>query len=403
MSDDNVNPPRVDLTIRAKQAFVDQFGRPPSIVVTAPGRVNLIGEHIDYNDGFVLPFAIQRYVTIAAAPRTDEADLLARIQSLDFAETLLLPRDQSLQPGRTGWGAYLEGVVAGFQKLEKTFPSFDAVVGSDVPVGGGLSSSAALEVAMATLLEQLSGRQLDPRQKALLCQKAEHDFAGVPCGIMDQFSSVFGQLDQLMLIDCRSQEVELVPFDSAEVALLIANSNVKHDLADGEYGNRRSQCNSALGKIKAKSWRNVGIERVEQSQGDLTDQEYRRARHVVTEIERTQVAARAFVDRDWKLVGELMYQSHVSLRDDYEVSCHELDILVEIAKEMGLGSGVYGSRMTGGGFGGCTVSLVRTSELNPVKEGMCRQYQESTGLELTCFSSRPAQGAHVVEGEGVTR
>jgi galactokinase len=396
----NVAPPSLDaLTAIVESDFLEQFGRSPSLVVAAPGRVNLIGEHIDYNDGFVLPLAIERYLVMAAAPSTqDSAGSSIRIRSLDLDESESIVTDQTFQPGRTGWIRYVQGVIAGFIELGTAVSAFDAVIGSTIPIGAGLSSSAALEVATATTLEQLNGQVLDLETKALLCQRAEHQFVGVPCGIMDQFSTVFGKLDELMLIDCQTLQVDSIPFDSREVSVLIANSDVKHALIGGEYAQRRGQCDSALSKLGHASWRDVRIEELEQRRGALTDVEFRRGRHVVTEIERTRAAVLAIRNRDWETTGRLMYASHQSLRDDYEVSCPELDLLVEIASSMGTRKGVFGSRMTGGGFGGCTVSLIDTNQLESVIAELARQYESATGTRPLCFASRPASGVQVIKG-----
>ena len=384
------------LATQVESDFLEQFGRPPMSVVAAPGRVNLIGEHIDYNDGFVLPLAIERYVVMAVAPATVDA-AQSSIRSLNLAETQSVPAGQALLPGRNGWIRYVEGVIAGFNERGESVPAFDAVIGSSIPIGAGLSSSAALEVATATALEQITGATLDLWTKALLCQHAEHEFAGVPCGIMDQFSSVFGKPDCLLLIDCRSLKVDSIPFDAQEVSVLITNSNVKHALIGGEYARRRAQCDAALGKLGHGSWRDVRLADLEQRGGALSDVEFRRARHVVTEIQRTTAAAEAIRSRDWETAGELMYASHVSLRDDYDVSCHELDLLVEIASRIGTQGGVFGSRMTGGGFGGCSVSLVGTHQLQSVTESITTQYESATGTLPFCFASRPADGAHVIK------
>ncbi len=386
-----------ELRDRVDREFQAQFSRPATVIAAAPGRVNLIGEHIDYNDGFVLPMAIERYVVIAAAPAADASRPSATVYSTNLHETADIPLGNSQAATLDNWGRYLEGVVAGFAEQGIPVPPFDAVIGSNVPHGGGLSSSAALEVATATLVESLTDHTLEPLQKALLCQQAEHRFAGVPCGIMDQFSSVFGQPDHLMLIDCRSQQYDTVPFDADGISVLITNSNVKHELSGGEYAARRNECDQALRKLNQKTWRNVSLEDVLNAGSSLSDIELRRARHVVTEIARTIQAAEAFRDSDWDAVGQLMYASHESLRDDFEVSCRELDQLVEIAIELGTESGVLGSRMTGGGFGGCTVSLVRDHALPEVIQSLTSRYQSATGVTPSCFSSRPALGAHLIQ------
>lgn len=375
--------------------FRAKFAREPECLVCAPGRVNLIGEHVDYNDGFVLPMAIGRYVMIAAAPARGRFSEYVVVHSAEQNETIRIPIAKSSRPTLDGWGRFLEGVVAGFSEQGIDVPAFEAVVASNVPVGAGLSSSAALEVAMATLIEALTGIVLQPIEKALLCQRAEHLFANIPCGIMDQFSSVFGQPDHLMLLDCQSRQCEMVPFDSSNVSVLITDSAVKHELTEGEYASRRTDCENALAKIGKASWRDVTDTDI-QGCVALTDIELRRARHVTSEINRSVQAAKETRSSNWELVGNLMYESHASLRDDFAVSCEELDILVETAIEIGTAGGVIGSRMTGGGFGGCTVSLVKNLQIEAVKETLKSVYESRTGLQCYCFSSRPSRGAHVL-------
>ena len=385
-----------DLAQSAEDLFREKFGRPPKWLVAAPGRVNLIGEHTDYNDGFVLPMAIERY-TLIAADRSDDATRgTARLYSAELDESATIAVGGDITPGEVTWSSYVQGVVAGCQSIGMAPGGFDAVIVSDVPVGGGLSSSAALEVATATLVEAMTGRTLEPIEKTLLCQKAEHDFAGMPCGIMDQFSSIMGRQDHLMLLDCRAQEAEMVRLSDPDVAVLIVNSNVKHELTGGEYAERRAQCESAARGLGVSSLREATAAGLEAARDKLEPIEYRRARHVISEIERTVSAAAAIGQGDWALMGELMYASHASLRDDYEVSCDELDRLVEIASSLGDSQGVIGSRMTGGGFGGCTVSLVRTSALESVVKSIGAEYLKQTGIEPTIFATRPAEGAQIV-------
>jgi galactokinase len=383
------NVPLDRLVETAANRFEQQFHRSPQWIAAAPGRVNIIGEHIDYNDGFVLPMAIERYVVIAADPsHTRNA---VHLFSDNLKEDVQFTLDEK-QAAR-GWARYVAGVLAGFERQGIDIPSFDALVLSTVPLGGGLSSSAALEVAVATLLEAITAHSLLPREKALLCQKAEHEYAGVPCGIMDQFSSVFGQMDQLLLLDCRSQSIETIPFRSAERAILVTNSNVKHELTGGEYAQRRSECDAALKKIGRSSWRDVTMKDWEQAHPELSDAQARRARHVIGEIARTQQAAKAIVQSDWSRLGALMDASHESLRRDFEVSCDELNALVEIAREIGSAGGVIGSRMTGGGFGGCTVTLVETDRLPAIAQQVHEHYRARVGITPHLFATRPAMGA----------
>ena len=244
-------------------------------------------------------------------------------------------------------------------------------------------------------MEQLTGKQLTPVEKALACQQAEHQ-VGVPCGIMDQFSSVLCQAGHLMLLDCRNQEPKMVPLADESLQVLIINSNVKHELTGGEYAERRAQCEESASLLGVPSLRTASSELLEEKKAVLDDVHYRRAKHVIGEIERTLAAASACEAGDWQQVGALMYQSHASLRDDYEVSCKELDILVAEAEKLGLTGGVYGARMTGGGFGGCTVSLVKSTEVDKIAESIGRAYHEQTGIEATAFATPPAQGAMVL-------
>jgi len=396
---------RPDLADAAAQLFAEKFGRRPRWLVAAPGRVNLIGEHTDYNDGFVLPMAIERYVAIAA-DRPSDPDVAsngtARLFSTGMDDWATIGIEGPIAPGPVCWSSYVEGVVAGCLAAGLSPDGFEAVVHADVPLGGGLSSSAALEVATATLIEAITGEKLDPLQKALLCQKAEHEYARMPCGIMDQFSSVMGWRDHLMLLDCRAQEAEMVPLVDPDVSVLVVNTNVKHELTGGEYAERRGQCEAAARRLGVPALRDATLEMLEAARGRLQPVEHRRARHVISENERTVQAAAALARGDWAAVGELMYASHASLRDDYEVSCPELDCLVELARSagewgrQGAHGAVIGSRMTGGGFGGCTVSLVRTAALEDVVAVVGDGYQKATGIEPTVFVTRPAEGARVI-------
>jgi galactokinase len=376
-------------------------GLEPQWIVAAPGRVNIIGEHIDYNDGFVLPMAIDRYCVIAAASDTGERAAVYSVATNDEVQIQLAPTDAtgaaSATRKRGHWSNYIAGVIAGFGERNIRPNGFAVVIESSVPVGGGLSSSAAIEVATATLLESMTGAVLDPVEKALLCQKAEHEYAGVPCGIMDQFASTMCRADHLMLLDCQSQQIEHIPLSDPSITVLIVNSNVKHELSGGEYAERRGQCESAARKLGVQSLREVPSNKLESQRNKLSDIEYRRAHHAVGEIERTIAAAAAVKSRNWPEVGRLMYASHDSLRDDYEVSCQELDVLVELAREIGPRGGVIGSRMTGGGFGGCTVSLVETAKKDNVAQTLARLYRTATGIEPSVITTRPSHGAHVIQ------
>jgi galactokinase len=383
-------------TEEARRQFHARFGRAPRWIVAAPGRVNIIGEHVDYNDGFVLPMAIDRYCVIAAG-ESAQMSPLAKVASTAEEDAVEISLTSPARRPSGHWSNYVAGVVAGGLARGMRPAAFEAMIHSTVPYGGGLSSSAALEVATATLLEAMTGVQLPLVEKALLCQRAEHEYAGVPCGIMDQFASTMCRPDHLMLLDCRSRAIEQIPLVDPNVAVLIINTNVKHELTGGEYAERRGQCEAAAKKLGVNSLRDATLEMLEASRRALTDVEYRRARHAISEIARTTLTAAAIKAGDWQMAGKLMYESHASLRDDFEVSCPELDLLVTLAQEIGPAIGVFGARMTGGGFGGCTVSLVETGRVAAIAEKMSTQYERQTGIPPTVLTSRPARGAHVVE------
>jgi galactokinase len=386
-----------ELSAHAAREFETAFGRSPRWIVAAPGRVNVIGEHTDYNDGFVLPMAIE-YYAVMAADRPPGGGPMLRIRSTAEKEAADIDTSKPIKISPLKWSNYPRGVIAGFAARGLNPGGLDVLLHSTVPLGGGLSSSAALEVCTATLLEAVTGRRFDPVDKALLCQKAEHEFAGVPCGIMDQFISVMGRESHLLLLDCRSRKTELVPMSDPSVELLIANTNVKHELGSGQYARRRAQCEAAAKVLGVPSLRDASAAALEQNISGMDPEVFRRARHVIGEIERTVRAAKAIRACDWPKTGELMYASHRSLRDDYEVSCAELDALVEIAGAIGISGGVYGCRMTGGGFGGCAVALVRNDAVAAITHKLAADYKSKTGIDATIFGSRPAAGATVIKG-----
>ncbi|MFN3407569.1 MAG: galactokinase [Limisphaerales bacterium] len=389
------NTPLEQLARSTAIAFHHHAGRPARWIAAAPGRVNLIGEHTDYNDGFVFPMALERYTVIAAAPNQSRRITLTS-STAKGAATIDL--EQPLQRGEPAWANYVKGVLAGFQRLGADIPGFDAHIESTVPPGGGVSSSAALEVATATLLEAATKKKLTPVQKGLLCQKAEHEFALMPCGIMDQFISVMGRKDHVLLLDCATRKTRQVPMRSRRVAILVINTNVKHELTGSEYPDRRRQCEEAARALGVKSLRQATLADVNAAPAQLTNLQFRRARHVVTEIARTTEAAAAFAAGDWAAAGELMYASHGSLRGDYEVSCPELDEVVAIAHGLGRKGGVFGCRMTGGGFGGCCVALVESAKVKTIAAKLAKAYRARTKITPTLFVSRPGQGATLLQG-----
>ena len=388
-----LNPDLADLVSDAATGLLEKFHSIATITAAAPGRVNLIGEHIDYCDGFVMPFAIDRYIVIAGCTNgTSEA----RVTSSRGDDIAILDLSAPQEVGEPKWANYLRGVVRGFQNRGHHIPGFDAFIHSSVPGGAGLSSSAALECATATFLEGLLDTVLDTREKALLCQKAEHDFAHVPCGIMDQFASAFGKANRLILIDCQTGEPELIPFENPDLTVLISNTMVHHELSDGGYALRRKHTEDGLKLLGKASWRDVTSAEVQANWDKLGEPVNRRARHVVGEISRTISAAAALARNDFETLGPLMAASHDSLRDDFEVSCTELDLMVDIARKIGRNGGVIGARMTGGGFGGSTVTLCESRKATEIAATLASEYEKATGITPQIFASRPSQGAHLV-------
>jgi galactokinase len=371
--------------------FERTYGRPPRWIIAAPGLVNVIGEHTDYNDGLVWQMAIERYTVLAADISLSRAPRIY-IHDSRVHDAAQIDLAKSVTKAVPSWSNHLRGVAAGFQGRGIRIPPLDVSLATTVPLGGGLSGSAALEVAIATLLEAVTGTKLDPVEKALLCQQAEDEFAGVPCGIMDQFVSVMGRPNHLLLLDCRSRQTQLVPMDDPAVALLLINTNVRHELSRGKYAERRAQCEEAARTLGVPALRDATPEDLERTRRKMDLPVYYRARHVICEIERTVQVAEEIQKSNWVGAGELMYASHYSLRDDYEVSCRELDAVVQIAGSIGLQSGVYGWRMTGAGFGGSCVALVRTDALDGITQKLAADYNARTGNEAVIFSSRPAGG-----------
>lgn len=376
---------------RARTLFRASFGCDPRHAASAPGRVNLIGEHTDYNDGFVLPMAIEQRTAVTLGPSAD-----GRWQFVSEQQPTITSSDATADAACRDWTSYIRGVIAGFIAAGHALEPMAVAVASDVPVGGGLSSSAALEVAAATAFEGVLGIHLGPWEKSLLCQRAEHEFAGVPCGIMDQAVSVLGEPDHALLLDCRTHDTRPVRVDSGRVGVLVMNSMVRHELAGGAYARRRASCEQAVqtlrknGHDEVRSLRDTTTAMLDALSPSIEPILLKRARHVVTENDRTLAAVAAFEASDFAAVGAAMAASHESLRDDYEVSCPELDLLVTLASRQ---PGVYGARMTGGGFGGCIVALVEATRADTAGSAIAAAYQAESGLTPDWFVTRPSAGA----------
>ncbi|HEY3876205.1 MAG TPA: galactokinase [Candidatus Kapabacteria bacterium] len=378
-------------------AFEERFGSPDGVrLFRAPGRVNLIGEHTDYNDGFVLPVAIDLDTVVAARPRNDST-IFGRSVNSSKEGSFDLERPAPIQHGN--WLNYVEGTARMLQKQGFHISGADLVLKSDVPIGAGLSSSASLEISVAMALVLLGHQPLDRREMALAAQQGEHEYTGAMIGIMDQFISAMGEEGFALLIDCRTLETEEIPVDTRKHALLVCDTGTKHDLAASEYNKRREECAEAVREIQkllpnVQALRDVSVKQFREIETTLPAILRKRAGHVITENARTLAAAEALRRGSYEEMGELMYASHESLRNDYEVSTKELNFLVETSRSI---PGVFGSRMTGGGFGGCTVSLLLSERKEEFFDRMKQAYRKGVGRELTIYAVSTANGAEEIE------
>jgi galactokinase len=367
----------------------------PTIKVQAPGRINIIGEHTDYNNGFVLPAAIDKKTTVLI--RKNETINTARFTANNVKETLEIDLS-NFQPMENGWQNYVMGVVSELQKLGAKFSGFDCEFEGNVPIGSGMSSSAALECSLAFALNELFDLGFDKWQLVKAAQMAEHHFVGIECGIMDQFASVMGKKDQVMLLDCRSLAFEYFPFDLGDYQLLLLNTNVSHALADSAYNTRKRECEQGVATLqtafpKVESLRDATMEMLATLRSDLSDNVYRRCRHIILENIRVQAATQALLNKDFKQLGDLIYQSHESLQNDYEVSCKELDYLANWTKDK---SYVLGSRMMGGGFGGCTINIIHKNKVAAFIDAVSKDYKNQFGITLTPYEVSIENGAALI-------
>jgi galactokinase len=374
-------------------AFEKLYGEKPQIY-RAPGRVNLIGEHTDYNDGLVMPAAIDFATYVAIAPRDDRCVV---IRSSQFSDTAELDLDHPPLRGRGHWSDYPLGVMVKLEAAGHRLRGANILVHGEVPIGSGLSSSAAIEVSTGFALLDISQAPIDRLELAKTCQKAENEFVGIRSGLMDQFIACFGKAGQALMLDCRS--LEATPLRLPEgVKLVVCNTMVKHQLAGSEYNARRAQCEEGVSILsrrlpQIRSLRDLSMDDLERFRSEIPEVVYRRCRHVVTENDRVNEAAEAIHAGDLLAFGRLMRASHESLRDDYEVSCNELDEMVALANRI---DGVFGARMTGGGFGGCTINLVALDSVAEFKREVGRGYAEQMGREPEIYVCSAAQGAERV-------
>lgn len=365
--------------------FTDLFGCSPEVLSEAPGRVNLIGEHIDYSEGFVLPFAIADR-TFAAIARNNKG--LVRIASQQRRSEIFTIDIKDVTPGSAGdWERYVLGVIWSLGIEE----GVDILVDGHVPAGAGLSSSAALECSVAVALNLLFSLNLSLEELARATQRAENDYVGMPCGIMDQSVSLMASTGSALLLDCRDLSTESVPFDvaSASLELLIIDTQAHHALVDGGYARRRASCEAVASTFGIPSMRHLTLEVLESRKSEISEVDYHRARHAVTEIARVLEAVKALKASDFVALGNLLNQSHQSLRDDYTVSCPELDVAVDAA----LAAGALGSRMVGGGFGGSAIALIRAESIDAVKNAIKSAFHESGFKSPRFFTSLPSAGA----------
>ncbi len=383
------------------EKLFDQIFGGPARLYRAPGRVNLIGEHTDYNQGFVMPAAIGIYCWVATAPRDDQE---LHVHSTEFDATVSVDLDDPLLPRRGDWSDYVVGTALALRNSGYQLRGANIVVRGQVPIGSGLSSSAAIEVSTGYALLDISRAKMDLTKLALACRQAENEFVGARVGIMDQFISAHGRAGHALMLDCRSLESKALPIPSG-VLLGICNTGVKHQIAGGEYNVRRAQCEQGVDRLSSvlpeiQALRDVTPVQLDEYKSLLPEVIYRRCRHVVTENERVKQAADALLNGDVSTVGRLMAESHRSLRDDYQVSCAELDMMVEIACAQ---PGVVGARMTGGGFGGCTINLVHADASEQFKLVVATEYEKRTHICPDIYVVSATEGVQAIAAEELAR
>ncbi len=378
-----------------ENAFYKLYNQIPSVIVRSPGRVNIIGEHADYNNGFVLPAAIDKAAYIAISLREDEE---IHLTAIDLNETFSTTVEQLHPVNDISWPNYILGGAAQFVKQSIKLPGFNAVLTSDVPIGAGLSSSAAVECATVFALDHLLQTHLKRIDMVAMAQKAEHEYAGVMCGIMDQFASMMGKANQVIKLDCRSLEYEYVPFKLEGYSILLLNTNVKHSLASSEYNTRRKECMEAVTLIQKQvptvlSLRDATVEMLNQYVLPVNSLVYQRARFVVDEMSRLNMACTFLQEGNNKGLGNCMYETHEGLSTQYQVSCKELDFLVNYVKPL---PEVIGARMMGGGFGGCTINLVETNAIEQLVNNIKPAYEKATGLTLDYYIASIQNGTEII-------
>jgi len=379
------------MTVKEKviQAFQKQYNSDPHWITFSPGRVNIIGEHTDYNDGFVLPMAINYQTWVALHPRTDSQ---VRIRSLDMSENLTFDLDDFTKSS-PGWQEYVKGVAWALQEDGYSLKGWEGVFAGDVPIGAGLSSSAALELALARAFLLVSDLEWDPIRIALACQKTENHWVGVNSGIMDQMVSACGKEDHALLIDCRSLETRLVPM-LKQARIVILDTATRRGLVESEYNDRRAQCEATACYFGLSALRDLSLDALEEKKGLFNQTLYRRAHHVITANQRVLDAEQAMQNNDAAALGELMNASHISMRDDFEISRKEIDLMVAIAQAQ---PGCFGARLTGAGFGGCAIALVESELVDEFRADLAEEYLRTTGLKPQIYISNAVDGTSYQE------
>lgn len=375
---------------KIKTSFIEKFNANP-LMIFSPGRVNLIGEHTDYNDGFVFPAAVDMGIILAIQKSNAN---ISTAYAIDKDEEHIIST-ANLKPLKKGsWANYIIGVVAEIQNCGKTVKNFDLVFGGDIPGGAGMSSSAALENSVVFGLNVLFDLGLSKKEMILISQKAEHNFVGVKCGIMDQYASMFGIENNALLLDCRTIKSKAYKIDFQDYQLIFINSNVKHSLTDSAYNDRRSVCETISKKLKVKALRDVTKNDLKKIQERVTPENYQKALYIIEENERVLRAAKAVAERDLKLLGKLLFQSHNGLQNQYKVSCDEIDFLVSKARA---NEHVLGARMMGGGFGGCTINLILTKHTKSFTTEVSKCYKEKFNIDCTVHAIRLSDGTKIIE------
>jgi galactokinase len=385
---------------KVKQLFTASFNEQPVLIVRSPGRINLIGEHLDYNSGWVLPASIDKAIFFAASPRTDGA---IHVFAADLNATDIITPNQQQERSSKTWANYLRGIVDQLHQLGKTINGCNVAITGDIPLGAGLSSSAAVECGFLYLLSELNQLELSRKEIALTGQRSENQFVGMNCGIMDQFASVFGQKGKVIRLDCRNLAHEYFPFRFDDIDIVLCDTGVKHSFGEGdsEYNKRRRDCEQGVAVLKEylpaiQSLRDVTADQLEKYKPHLTPVVAKRCHYVIQEIKRVEDACIDLLNNDLVAFGKKMFATHKGLQHEYEVSCKELDFLVDFAAQR---NEVLGSRMMGGGFGGCTINLVKREQTAEFIEAATAAYQQQFNLRLKCYVTKIEQGLEVVSGQ----